>query len=294
LNILEPFIRGASPEKRIPFKELKTHTEFGKLSKGEPFADYNTRDIYQSGDREHYIIRAVGAKRFDVTFDLKSNEDFIAFASELKQEYKALESEFEISVAPTNFVVGKSESERPDIWAVTEKVIGQNLTALKPESFSFREEYSAMVDRHFDSLFRYLETKFAERKKFMADVFINEQYVYGHTAQGGDSKLYMVDPEPQYLDLGKMDDFEYWAEHRVYLYQILLAMFELREECVAPLSAFTNVKNKIQQKYFELKAAVPEERKEPYDLEVEKNFETLLSLFQTSAAEGSTKTEKSG
>ncbi len=265
-------------EDRVPFKDLRSHEEFGlyDFSKGKPYDVYNQNELYQSGENKDYVIRALGGKRYEVILDVETNEQLIKRALEIKKDYADLEAEFGIPTAPTTFAPSKSITGFPEIWAITEKVNGLNLEKMTAEEIDeSKEKLLPIFVVHFENLLKYVETKFAQRKKFMADIFINEQYVYGKTKNDTEDKLYLVDAEPQYLEIDKMDDDRVWTEHLTMVHNLLQIMEEFQARCQSD-SIFAGVKEKFRTVYSNLLASMPSTCDHPYHDNLRKNIEELL------------------
>lgn len=266
-------------DKFVPFKDLHTHEEFGKHSfnEGEPYAALNQGELFQSGANKDYIIKALAGKRFEVMRDIETPSQVLEYATDLKRRYSELETVFGIHPAPTTLVSGKSITGFPELYSITEKVDGLSLNKITPQELKkLPENFISEIGAHFENLLRYLEEKFPARKRFMADIFINEQYVYGKTKNDPQEKLYLIDTEPQYLEIENIDETELWSQHLTYLHNLLCIMYELEEQWQLPKGSFNKIK--FAEAYKKLIASAPKGTDTPYDQSMKKETEELLLM----------------
>jgi hypothetical protein len=95
---------------------------------------------------------------------------------------------------PVEFFIGKDIHDQNAVYAVVDRVHGENLFK---QDFNSPEhaERAGKLDTLFESLITYLNDKSKTDDYFLTDIYKDSQYAYGTTANDNEPKIYLVDAE---------------------------------------------------------------------------------------------------
>jgi hypothetical protein len=257
----------------VPFSDLKGHEEFGKFP-GENYEIIGGGgDIYQSGNNEDYIIRGISAKS-NYKEIWENPQEVIDYAQKLRIDFIELEKVYGVRIAPTTFVPAKPHSEFLELFEVTEKIEGKNLEKIIEESGQDLEEVRQRMTYLFQSLCNYVLAKFSEKKKIMGDIYRSRQYVFGTRKASLAKELYLVDPDPHYINLENLTSGRFYTEYLNVIIEISIDLMKLEKIVHLDLR---ETKLKLREKYLELRGLVPEDQRKPYHSKQEAKLEEFLN-----------------
>lgn len=135
------------------------------------------------------VVRSEGFESLSKRYPEKAPE-------EIAHIVKGLFGEFEERcgvTVPVDFVISNGRDGKPCLYAITEKIDGENLGEI-----TMNEEVSKRTERLYESIAEYYlgKTPSDEADYFLADINNPTQYVYGKRPSSNDPDLFLVDTDP--------------------------------------------------------------------------------------------------
>ena len=107
-------------------------------------------------------------------------------------EFQKIGERYGLKMAKTSYVIGTDpDSGEPDVFAVTERIVGENLDSME----FFSEQMAKEVDEMYVGLFSHLKDSYLENGTFWRD-FRNDQVIYGSKIGKTELHPYIIDVDP--------------------------------------------------------------------------------------------------
>lgn len=144
---------------------------------------------------DNYVIRKIGFEK--IPEELEGVTDPHESIKIIKGLFNELTNEYGINI-PAEHVVGRDKSGESKIFTLTEKIEGHLLEEAKKE-YGDDKKFIVELKKLFASLTRYLKDKYEKGGYRMWDIFVGRQYMYGHTKDSEEKKIYLIDTDTEYI-----------------------------------------------------------------------------------------------
>ncbi len=144
-----------------------------------------------------------------------------------KRLFDELKNEYEINMPDLQFVIGKDEKNEPCLYAFTSRITGKNIEDFSGElldelSKKEGEKFIEELNKLYFNLASYIQDKYQHGERFLNDIFINRQYVYGRKKGEKQNYIYLVDTDTytsednkeMLYDIWKLNDEMIWMEQQ--------------------------------------------------------------------------------